>query len=167
MRLAGGTILQAALVAAQPLLDLQQRLVRACIGVGRHGIGFQRHARIQMQHAVGAEAYLVLADRHMAGEIAVEILAKDVIGAIADALAQRLADTDAFARHSDRHVVSSLWMVVSSAGRPSLCPATSLCLATSQAWYNAGFKRWSTCSNRRNNHFVPRHALLVTTSLHR
>src|SRR5947209_5392390 len=105
MRLALGAVLEPALVAAQPLLDLQQRLVGAGIGVGRIGFGLQRDAGIQMQRAVGAEAEAVLAERDVAGIIAVEIFAQDFFGAFADAPAQRFADTDAFARDPYGHVM--------------------------------------------------------------
>ena len=98
MRLARRTILQPALVAAQPLLDHQQRLVGAGIGVGGVEFGLQRDAGIQMQRAIGPEAEAVLGERDVAGIIAVEIFAQDFIGAIADALAQRFADADAFSR---------------------------------------------------------------------
>ena len=99
MGLARGTILEPALVAAQPLLDHQQRLVGAGIGVGGDRIGLQRDAGIQMQRAVGAEAEAVLAERNVAGIIAVEIFAQDLFGALADASAQRFADADAFSRN--------------------------------------------------------------------
>jgi hypothetical protein len=52
-----------------------------------------------MQRAVGAEAEAILAQRDVAGIIAVEILAQDFIGALADAPAQRVANTDAFSRN--------------------------------------------------------------------
>jgi hypothetical protein len=99
MRLSRRTILEAAFIAAQPLLDLGQCLVGAGIGVGGIGIGLQRNSGIQMQRAVGAEAEAILAQRDVAGIIAVEILAQDFIGALADAPAQRVANTDAFSRN--------------------------------------------------------------------
>jgi hypothetical protein len=101
--LAGGAILEAALVAAQPLLDQGQRLIGTDIGVGGVGIGLQRNSGIQMQRAVGAEAETVLAQRDVAGLIAIEIFAQHFIGALADAPAQRLADADAFSRDSKSH----------------------------------------------------------------
>src|SRR5947199_5945780 len=105
MRLALGAILEPALVATQPLLDLQQRLVGAGIGVGGIGFRLQRDPGVQMQRAVGTKAKTVLAERDVAGIIAVEILAQDFFGAFADAPAQRFADTDAFARDPYGHVM--------------------------------------------------------------
>src|SRR3954452_16357237 len=58
-----------------------------------------------MQRAIGAKTKAVLAERDVAGIIAVEILAKDFFGAFADASAQRFADTDAFARDPYGHVM--------------------------------------------------------------
>src|SRR5205814_6375530 len=96
--LAGRAILETALVTAQAFLDHQQRLVGAGIGVGGIGIGLEGDSGIQMQRAVGAEAETILAQRDMAGVIAIEIFAQDFVGALADAPAQRVADTDAFSR---------------------------------------------------------------------
>src|SRR6195256_859696 len=58
-----------------------------------------------MQRAVGAEAEAVLAERDVAGIIAVEIFAQHLFGAFADSPAQRFADTDAFARDPYGHVM--------------------------------------------------------------
>src|SRR4051812_41050372 len=58
-----------------------------------------------MQRAVGAEAKTVLAERDVAGIIAVEIFAQHFFGAFADTSAQRFADTDAFARDPYGHVM--------------------------------------------------------------
>jgi len=49
-----------------------------------------------MQCAVGAKTETIFAQRDVAGIIAIEILAQDFIGALADAPAQGLADADAF-----------------------------------------------------------------------
>src|SRR6185437_550647 len=103
MRLPGGTILQPVLVAAQALFDHQERQIGAGIGIGSIGVGFQGSPGIQMQRAIGAEAEAVLAQRDMAGEIAVEIFAQDLLGTLADPAAQRLADTDAFSRNPQSH----------------------------------------------------------------
>src|SRR6202011_1081067 len=108
MRLSRGTVLEAALVAAQSLLNLGQRLVGAGIGVDGIRIGLERNSGIQMQRAVGAEAETILAQRDMAGIIAVEIFAQDFIGALADASAQRVADIDTFSRDSESHFDASI-----------------------------------------------------------
>jgi hypothetical protein len=49
-----------------------------------------------MQRAIGAETEAILAQRDVAGLIAVEIFAQDFIGALTDAPAQRFTDVDAF-----------------------------------------------------------------------
>ena len=82
------------------------RLVGAGIGVGRRRFRLQRHAGIEMQRTVGTEADLVLANREVAGVVAVKMLAQHLVGAVADALAQRFADADALAGDSDRHELS-------------------------------------------------------------
>jgi hypothetical protein len=56
-----------------------------------------------MQRAIGAEAETILAQRDVAGVIAVEIFAQDFVGALADASAQRFADADAFSRDPEGH----------------------------------------------------------------
>src|SRR5450631_4899644 len=108
MRLSRGTVLEAALVAAQSLLNLGQRLVGAGIGVDGIRIRLERNSGIQMQRAVGAEAETILAQRDMAGIVAVEIFAQDFIGALADASAQRVADIDAFSRDPESHFDASI-----------------------------------------------------------
>src|SRR3982074_1920055 len=106
--LAGRAVLEAALIAAQALFDHQQRLVGAGIGVRGIGIGLERNSRIQMQRAVGSEAKTILAQRDVAGIIAIEIFAQDFIGALADATAQGLADADAFSRDPKSHLMPRL-----------------------------------------------------------
>src|SRR5512139_523150 len=108
MGLAGRAILQPALVAAQPLFDHQERLVGAGIGVLGVRIGLQRNSRIEMQRAIGAEAEPILAERDVAGIIAVEIFAQDFLGALADTTAQGVTDADAFSRDPESHFDASL-----------------------------------------------------------
>src|SRR5580698_3644 len=48
-----------AMIAAQPLLDPQRRLVGAGIGVWRHAFGVERDLGIEMDDAFGAEAETV------------------------------------------------------------------------------------------------------------
>src|SRR5882672_1238152 len=109
--LAGRTILETALVAAQPFLDHQQRLIGTGIGVGGIGIRLERDSGIQMQRAIGAETETILAQRDVAGIIAVEIFAQDFVGALADATAQRVADIDAFSRNPKSHFAASIGLV--------------------------------------------------------
>ena len=62
-----------------------------------------------MQRAIGAEAEAILAQRDVAGIIAVEIFAQHFLGALADAPAQRVADADAFSRDPEGHVEGLDW----------------------------------------------------------
>jgi hypothetical protein len=61
-----------------------------------------------MQRVVGAEAEAVLGERDVAGIIPVKILSQHFVGAIADAVAQRLADADAFSRDPKSHDGASI-----------------------------------------------------------
>src|SRR5207247_1122564 len=112
VRLARRTVLEAAFVAAQALFDHQQGLVGAGIGIGRIRIGLECNSGIQMQCAVGAETETVLAQRDVAGIIAIEILAQDFLGALADAPAQGLANADAFSRDPESHFDASIGLVL-------------------------------------------------------
>src|SRR5690242_17614023 len=56
-----------------------------------------------MQRAIGLKAEAVLGQRDVTGIIAVEIFAQHFIGTFADAVAQRLADADAFSRNPEGH----------------------------------------------------------------
>src|SRR5258706_4770543 len=87
-------------------------MVGAGIGIGGIGIGLERNSGIQMQCAVGAETETILAQRDVAGIIAIEILAQDFLGALADAPAQGLADADAFSRDPESHFYASIGLVL-------------------------------------------------------
>src|SRR6267154_1687341 len=67
-------VLEPALVAAQPLLDMHGRSIGAGIGVGRERVGLQHDPGIKMDHAFGAKAESLLADGDVPGKSAVEIL---------------------------------------------------------------------------------------------
>ena len=108
MGLAGGAVLEPALVALEPLLDHHERLVGAGIGVVRVRIRLQRNAGIKMQRTVGAETEAVLAQRDVAGVIAVEIFTQDLFGPIVHAAAEGLADVNALARNPKSHVMPRL-----------------------------------------------------------
>src|SRR6516165_8091759 len=96
-------ILAAALVAAQPLLDAQRRLIGAGIGGGGERLHLEHHAGIEMDHQFGTEAEPVLADGDVARIPAVEILGRSFRDSRADALAQCLTEVDVLARHAKRH----------------------------------------------------------------
>src|SRR5262249_26296826 len=49
------TILAPTLVTAQPRFDAYGCLIGACIGIGRERFGFEHDARVEMDHALGAE----------------------------------------------------------------------------------------------------------------
>src|ERR1043166_3707413 len=55
-------ILEPALIAPQLLLDADRRLVGARVGVGRHRFRLARHAGVEMDRALGAEAEAALPD---------------------------------------------------------------------------------------------------------
>jgi len=56
----------------------------------------------------------------MSGEVAVEIFAKNFVGAAADTLTQGFADTDTFSRHPDSHVVPQSSMIVTDGRNAAL-----------------------------------------------
>src|SRR5579863_3554157 len=58
-----------------------------------------------MQRAVGAEAEAILAQRDVAGIIAIEIFAQHFVGALADPPTQRVTDSDAFSRDAQSHLM--------------------------------------------------------------
>src|ERR1700682_6633359 len=80
--------------------------------MGRIGIGLERNSGSQMQRAVSTETETILAQRDVAGIIAIEIFAQDFIGALADASAQGLADADAFSRDPESHFDASIGLVL-------------------------------------------------------
>src|ERR1700761_1419635 len=61
-----------------------------------------------MQRTIGTETEAVLAQRDVAGIVAVEIFTQDFFGAFADAIAQGVADADAFTRDPKGHGQASL-----------------------------------------------------------
>src|SRR5216683_4509217 len=97
------TILAAPLVAAQPLLDADRRLIGAGIGIGRKRIHLEYNPGIEMDDAFRAKAEPILADGGVAGKAAVEILGGSFRYPGGDARPQRLADVDVLARHAKRH----------------------------------------------------------------
>ena len=104
MRFARRPVLEPALIAAEPLLDHQERLISAGIGVRRVRFGLEGDPRIKVQRAIGLEAEAVLGERDVAGIVAIEILAEHLVGALADAAAQRFADADALSGNPQGHV---------------------------------------------------------------
>ena len=96
-------VLAAALVAAQPLFDANRGLLGAVISVGRHSLGFEQSAGIQMQHAFCAKAKTVLANGGMPGIAAAEIFLRRLLDTIGDPLLQSHADTDVSSRYAQRH----------------------------------------------------------------
>ena len=82
------------MIAAQPLLHPQRRVVGAGIGVGRAAFGVQRDLRIEMDGAFGAKPGALPLDRDVPGISAVEIFAHRFADPLADAPAQRIADIE-------------------------------------------------------------------------
>src|SRR5208337_1787222 len=91
------TLGTAALVAAQPLFNVDRRLIGAFIGVGRHSLGFEQGAGIQVQHTFGVKSEPILADGGMPGIAATEIFRQRLLDAIDDSLPQSHADIDVLA----------------------------------------------------------------------
>ena len=108
-----------------------------------------------MQRAVGAETETVLAQRDVAGIIAVEIFAQHFVGALADAPAQRFADTDAFSRDPESHVDASIGLA--NRHYPDL--------AGTQSGRRGVAGPVGGCGGRRER--IAEHALLVAAALHR
>src|SRR5262249_1062903 len=100
----GTMLLEPAMIAAQPPLDAQRRLVGAGIGVGRLPFGVQRDLRIQMNGAFGAKTEAFARHGDVPRIAAVEILAHHFGDPVADAPAQRLADVDILTGNAKRHV---------------------------------------------------------------
>ena len=61
-----------------------------------------------MQRAVGTETEAVLAERDVAGIIAVEIFTQDLFGPVGDAAAEGLADANAMAIYTKSFVLPCL-----------------------------------------------------------
>src|SRR5262245_50688499 len=97
------TILAPALVTAQPRFDTDGCLIGACIGIGRERFGFEHDARVEMNHALGAETEPLPGDGDVPGKSAVEIFGHGIGDARIDALAQRFADVDVLARDAKWH----------------------------------------------------------------
>src|SRR5712692_223043 len=97
------TVFEPSLVTAQALFQAHGRLIGAGIGVGGKRIGFEHNAGIEMDHALRAETKSFLADGHVTGKPAVEILCSGFRDALIDASAQCLADVDVLARDAKRH----------------------------------------------------------------
>src|SRR5579864_235509 len=99
----GAMLFEPAMIAAQPFLDPQRRLVGAGIGVGRHAFGVQRDLGIEMNGAFGAEAEAVPRQGQVPGIAAVEILGHGLGDAVADAVAQGRADVEVLSGNAKCH----------------------------------------------------------------
>src|SRR5262245_4698984 len=97
------TILAPALVTAQPRFDAHGCLIGACIGICRERFGFEHDARVEMNHALGAETEPLPADGDVSGKPAVEIFGHGLGDARVDTLTQRSADVDVLARDAKWH----------------------------------------------------------------
>src|SRR5262245_16815538 len=96
-------ILAPALVAAQPFFDAHGRLIGADIGIRRERVSLEHNAGVEMDHAFRSKAEPVPAYGDMSGKTAVEVFGHRFGYTRIDALAQRLADSDVFARHAKWH----------------------------------------------------------------
>src|SRR5207245_5587366 len=67
------TILAPTLVTPQPRFNAHGCLIGACMGICRERVGFEHDARVEMNHALGAETEPLPADGDVPGKSAVEI----------------------------------------------------------------------------------------------
>src|SRR6516164_1663955 len=87
-------LLEASVVAAEPLFDAQRRLIGAGIGVWRHAFGMQRDFGVEMDRTLGAEAEPVFGQRDVARIAAVEIFTHGLRYSRIDAFPQSLAQVE-------------------------------------------------------------------------
>src|SRR5262249_35743512 len=73
------------------------------MGIRRERVGFEHDARVEMNHALGAETEPLPADGDVPGKSAVEIFGHRLCDARIDALTQRFADVDVLARDAKWH----------------------------------------------------------------
>src|SRR5260370_6168144 len=109
-----------------------------------------------MQCAVGAETETILAQCDVAGVIAIEILAHDFLGALADAPAQGLANADTFSRDPESHFDASIGLVlrgIAKLGFGALVPEPTLSRFSRDAIKQAECRG----SDRRMRRAPPRH----------
>src|SRR5262249_45757631 len=108
-------ILAPALVTAQPRFDAHGRLIGAGISICRERVSLEHNAGIEMDHALGAKAESLPPYGHVSRKSAVEVFGHRFGDTRIDALAQRPADADVFARHAKWHDRPPMPLV----GRPS------------------------------------------------
>src|ERR1700720_1365763 len=122
-----------------------------------------------MQRAVGAETETILAQRDVAGIIAIEILAQDFLGALADAPAQGVADADAFSRDPESHFGASIGLVLRGIAKFGFgTPVRNRHypdLAGMQSSRRSVAGAIGGCGGRRQR--ITEHALLVAAALYR
>jgi hypothetical protein len=106
---AAAMVLAAALIAPQPLFDVDHGLIGAFIGVGRHSLGFEQRAGIQVQNAFCVKSKAILADGRMPGIAAPEIFRHRLLDTVNDSLPQGRADVDVLARNAQRHWFASIF----------------------------------------------------------
>src|SRR5947209_19713301 len=110
------TVLEAALVAPQALLDAQRGLIGARVGIRGVRLGVQHDARIEMDGAFGTTTEPLLLDRHMARIAPVQVLAQRPNDAGADALAQCFTEVEMLSRAAKRHDLPPLLSAVPYTG---------------------------------------------------
>ena len=91
---AGVMLLEAPLVAAEPLLDAFGGAVEAQVSILRAAFGVKHDAGIEMDGAVGPESRPFGLERHMAGEAAIEIFAQRRGDTLLDMGAKGIADIE-------------------------------------------------------------------------
>src|SRR6185437_5977460 len=157
-------ILQALMVAPQPLFDAERRLIGTRIGVGGHAFRMQRDFRIQMNGAFGAKAKTFALQRGMSRIAAVEILAHRFGDPRLDTPAQCLADLNVFSGDAKRH--ACLRAVASLPRSDGTLSAYSTYVSyRAESTLAASLKRRATV--RRWRISGQRRDLLVAPALHR
>src|SRR5581483_2182525 len=160
----GPVILQALMVAPQPLFDAERRLIGTRIGVGGHAFRMQRDFRIQMNGAFGAKAKTFALQRGMSRIAAVEILAHRFGDPRLDTPAQCLADLNVFSGDAKRH--ACLRAVASLPRSDGTLSAYSTYVSyRAESTLAASLKRRATV--RRWRISGQRRDLLVAPALHR
>lgn len=102
----GVMISQPPLVAADPLVDLFQRIAEGRVGVHRLALGLQRHTRRKVDDAVDLIAHPRLSDRHIGVCRAIEILGHTAGQFVCDAGPERISDIHVTAGDLDTHAHS-------------------------------------------------------------
>ena len=96
-------VLEALLVAPEPLFDPLSRLNDGLIGIMGHAISLKGDAGRQMKGAIGSETGALTLHRHMPLKTAVEEFVHGGRYSVHDLTTQRITDVEILTRDSERH----------------------------------------------------------------